>query len=67
MHTVSSPHLLEDAKNIDPVLSTEGWQTLMTFTRESARKSFPPFLLDLVKIKIKRGFRLQFAQFIFSS
>jgi len=36
MHTVSSPHLLEDAKNIDPVLSTEGWQTLMTFTRESA-------------------------------
>jgi nuclear protein localization family protein 4 len=38
MRTVSSPDLLEDAKNIDPVLSTESWQTLMTFTRESARK-----------------------------
>lgn len=38
MHTVSSPRLLEDAKNIDPVLKTEGWETLMTFTRESARK-----------------------------
>ncbi|KAF8202969.1 NPL4 family-domain-containing protein [Pholiota molesta] len=36
MRTVSSPSLLEDPKNIDPVLSTEGWQTLMTFTRESA-------------------------------
>ncbi|KJA26074.1 hypothetical protein HYPSUDRAFT_36938 [Hypholoma sublateritium FD-334 SS-4] len=35
MHTLSSANLLEDAKNIDPVLSTEGWQTLMTFTRES--------------------------------
>ncbi|KAF8905447.1 NPL4 family-domain-containing protein [Gymnopilus junonius] len=36
MRTVTSPNLLEDAGNIDPVLSTEGWQTLMTFTRESA-------------------------------
>ncbi|PPQ92667.1 hypothetical protein CVT25_013974 [Psilocybe cyanescens] len=36
MHTVTSPTLLEDAKSIDPVLSTEGWHTLMTFTRESA-------------------------------
>jgi nuclear protein localization family protein 4 len=36
MRTVSSPDLLEDAKNIDPVLSTESWQTLMTFTQESA-------------------------------
>jgi len=35
MHTVSSPNLLEDAKNIDPVLATDSWQTLMTFTRES--------------------------------
>jgi len=38
MRTVSLPNLLEDAKNIDPLLSTDGWQTLMTFTRESARK-----------------------------
>jgi len=36
MHTVSSPNLLEDAKNIDPVLATDSWQTLMTFTRESS-------------------------------
>ncbi|KDR84851.1 hypothetical protein GALMADRAFT_233283 [Galerina marginata CBS 339.88] len=36
MNTVTSLNLLEDAKNIDPVLSTDGWQTLMTFTRESA-------------------------------
>ncbi|KAF4623437.1 hypothetical protein D9613_001678 [Agrocybe pediades] len=36
MRTVTSPNLLEDAKNIDPVLTTEGWNTLMTFTRESA-------------------------------
>lgn len=40
MHTVSSPNLLEDAKNIDPVLATDSWQTLMTFTRESSRESF---------------------------
>ena len=38
MHTVSSPNLLEDAKNIDPVLATDSWQTLMTFTRESSRE-----------------------------
>ena len=38
MHTVSSPNLLEDAKNIDPVLETDSWQTLMTFTRESSRE-----------------------------
>ncbi|KAF9481681.1 polyubiquitin-tagged protein recognition complex, Npl4 component [Pholiota conissans] len=35
MRTLSSPSLLQDPKNIDPVLSTDGWQTLMTFTRES--------------------------------
>ena len=45
MHTVSSPDLLEDAKNIDPVLATDSWQTLMTFTRESGRESF--FMCDL--------------------
>ena len=38
MRTVSSPRLLEEAKNIDQVLGTEGWETLMTFTRESARE-----------------------------
>lgn len=40
MGTVSSPNLLEDARNIDRVLATDGWQTLMTFTRESGREFF---------------------------
>ena len=35
--TLSSPTLLEDLTQLDAVLATEGWQTLMTFTRESAR------------------------------
>ena len=39
MRTVSSPDLLEDAKNVDPVLATDSWETLMTFTRESGRES----------------------------
>ncbi|KAG5654030.1 hypothetical protein H0H81_008046 [Sphagnurus paluster] len=34
--TVSSPSLLDDLPLLDPLLATEGWQTLMTFTRESA-------------------------------
>jgi hypothetical protein len=38
MRTVSSPNLLDKATNIDPVLATDGWQTLLTITRESARK-----------------------------
>lgn len=38
MRTVSSSDLLEDAKNINPVLATDSWQTLMTFTRESGRE-----------------------------
>jgi len=33
---VTSPKLDEDPSVIDPLLSTDGWQTLMTFTRESA-------------------------------
>lgn len=38
MHTVSLSDLLEDADNLNPVLATDSWQTLMTFTRESARE-----------------------------
>ncbi|GLB36468.1 putative NPL4 family, putative zinc binding region [Lyophyllum shimeji] len=34
--TATEPNLLEDLSLLDPLLSTEGWQTLMTFTRESA-------------------------------
>ena len=44
MRTVSSPNLLEDATNIDPILETGSWQTLMTFTRESSREFFSYFL-----------------------
>lgn len=35
----SSPALLEDPKSLEELFHTEGWQTLMTFTREMARKS----------------------------
>jgi nuclear protein localization protein 4 homolog len=37
MQTVTSPTLTEDPSQLDPVLQTEGWQTLMTFTLEHAR------------------------------
>ncbi|KAG6889380.1 hypothetical protein C0995_001445 [Termitomyces sp. Mi166 len=36
MQTVSRPDLLEEPSALDPLLVTDGWQTLMTFTRESA-------------------------------
>ncbi|TFK30391.1 polyubiquitin-tagged protein recognition complex, Npl4 component [Coprinopsis marcescibilis] len=36
IRTVTSPNLSEDSSVLDPVLSSDGWQTLMTFTRESA-------------------------------
>ncbi|KAG6817620.1 hypothetical protein H0H87_006248 [Tephrocybe sp. NHM501043] len=36
VQTVSRPDLLEDPSSLDPLLATEGWHTLMTFTRESA-------------------------------
>ncbi|KAJ7785914.1 NPL4 family-domain-containing protein [Mycena metata] len=35
MRIISSPTLLEDLSQLDPLLATEGWNTLMTFTRES--------------------------------
>lgn len=37
MKTVTPPKVEEQSSALDPVLSTDGWQTLMTFTRESAR------------------------------
>lgn len=40
MRTASSPSLLEDTNQLDALLATEGWQTLMTFTREHARRLF---------------------------
>jgi nuclear protein localization family protein 4 len=36
MQTASSPNLLEDVSLLDPLLATDGWQTLMTFSREHA-------------------------------
>ena len=38
MQTTSSPDLLEDVTLLDPLLATDGWETLMTFSREHARK-----------------------------
>jgi len=42
MRTASLPNLLENTTLLDPLLTTEGWQTLMTFTRESAPPSSTP-------------------------
>ncbi|KAJ7139750.1 NPL4 family-domain-containing protein [Mycena epipterygia] len=41
MRIVSSPTLLEDLSQLDPLLATEGWNTLMTFTRESGSAAPP--------------------------
>jgi len=38
VQTLSLPKLLEEPSLLDPLLATEGWQTLMTFTRESSRE-----------------------------
>lgn len=37
LRAASSPNLLEDPSILDAVITTDGWQTLMTFTREMAR------------------------------
>ena len=39
MQIVTHPQLLEDVSLLDPVLNSASWQTLMAFTRDSARKS----------------------------
>jgi nuclear protein localization family protein 4 len=36
MRVASAPDLLENVAVLDTLLATDGWQTLMTFTRESA-------------------------------
>lgn len=36
LHIVTSPTLTEDRKSLDALIKTEGWQTLVTFARESA-------------------------------
>ena len=38
IRTVTSPQLLEDPSVLDALLKTDGWQTLVTFARESARE-----------------------------
>jgi nuclear protein localization family protein 4 len=37
MQTASSQNLLEDVTLLDPLLATDGWQSLVTFARELAR------------------------------
>ncbi|KAF7319984.1 MPN domain-containing protein [Mycena kentingensis (nom. inval.)] len=39
MRVLSSPTLLEDLSQLDPVLATEGWVNLMAFTRDTASAS----------------------------
>ncbi|KAF6766078.1 NPL4 family-domain-containing protein [Ephemerocybe angulata] len=36
LKAVSSPNIMEDQSVLDPVLASDSWQTLMTFTREHA-------------------------------
>ncbi|KIK71420.1 hypothetical protein GYMLUDRAFT_186161 [Collybiopsis luxurians FD-317 M1] len=36
MQVATSPTLMSDPSQLDPLLDTDGWQTLMTFTRENA-------------------------------
>ncbi|KAF8649760.1 hypothetical protein AX16_005527 [Volvariella volvacea WC 439] len=36
MRVASSPNLLEDTTQLDPVLASDGWQTLLTIARENA-------------------------------
>ena len=38
VRTASQFNLLEDLSLLDPLLATDGWETLMTFTRESIRE-----------------------------
>ena len=38
LRAASSPNLFDDASVLDSVITTESWQTLMTFTREMARE-----------------------------
>lgn len=40
----SKPAQQNDHGQIDELLATESWQTLMTFARESARERFPPLI-----------------------
>jgi nuclear protein localization family protein 4 len=43
MRIITSPTLLEDLSQLDPLLATEGWNTLMTFTRETGCMFFFAF------------------------
>ena len=38
LRAASSPNLLDDPAVLNSVITTESWQTLMTFTREMARE-----------------------------
>ncbi|KAE9395934.1 polyubiquitin-tagged protein recognition complex, Npl4 component [Gymnopus androsaceus JB14] len=42
MQVATSPNLMTDPSQLDPLLATDGWQTLMTFTRENAREFCSP-------------------------
>ena len=42
LKSVSAPDLMDNPSALDPVLASDSWQTLMTFTREHARKPLTP-------------------------
>jgi len=47
MRIVTSPNLLDDLSQLDPLLATEGWRTLMTFTEQTSSIAQPaPSAMD---------------------
>ena len=62
--TVTSPSSLENPATLDALFKTESWQTLMTFTRESARKcnsqplNFIPYLYHFIQHRYRLRLRL---------
>lgn len=47
MQIATSTTLMSDPSQLDPLLATDGWQTLMTFTREHAREFNLDFIWDM--------------------
>jgi hypothetical protein len=63
--TASSPTLLEDASQLKALFSTEGWQTLITFARESGKPLSHPLSINSQDTAHSHNFSLLFFIFIF--
>ncbi|KAJ3768928.1 NPL4 family-domain-containing protein [Lentinula raphanica] len=46
MKVATSPTLMSDPSQLDPLFATDGWQTLMTFTREHAPQQVSRSVMD---------------------